>query len=291
MAHSGTLCSTDIVLATSEVESVQVGNFIDCDCEDFFTELALVKDGGDDHENDYVSFLFKLVRSSDSIGVELFKGCDNKVDDINDDTFGQFYSVFQSNETFLSGFRIDWLKVQQTHGYGKYYIKVTLSILGQESTIETHEFEVKEYSDLLADGTVKIETIQNGKIINGLDFTGIDWVNSIRVPGFFGKKEYEFETDNYIDSNRTIKQIQDKTYRTYSLVMNSAMNWANNIFEREILANNIFLTDYNLENYEVYRKVEVYPDSIEKQDHKITRKDYEIKFREKSEGRIKRNYF
>ena len=271
-------------------------NFIECtcvcNCDPFYRVFADV--GGEWWKNDISSFLFKRVTSSDTITMELWK---NGVfaASLNDNTYGTYYNFGDLYNTDYKGYKLEWEEVFNAFGFGEYQIKTQTVSLGDTITNDSVVYECIQYTDALADGTVRIETYQNGYIMSSdFDYSNMNWYQSYRIEGFFGHKTPNFETDNYQNSARDITQIQDKITNTYSLETRMLpSNLLNAITYDGLLANRILITDSNLCNFERYKRLEVYPDSIEdfttfEFNRNATAK---FKFTDKRQNIIKRNFY
>ena len=279
----------------SALEGVEALDFCYCKVECEYVELALFSEGGDSYKNDKSSFLFTKQLSADTISFELFKS-GVKIDDITDNTYGTLYDGFDEQPLY-KGYLVDWKKVYDEHGVGVYQFKAILNIIGQETIFESQKFQVVPYSVELANGTVKIETYQTGNIISSpFDFTDLiqgGWYQSTRLKAVFGNKQPTYEEDNYVDELYRIKQIQGKIIEQFSLSTKYLPSLiANDLFYSRILANRIYISDYNILNHEVYKSIDlvpVEPDTVEYQNTK-TGVRHEWKFKKRVENNIKTNY-
>lgn len=260
------------------------------DCE--YTERVFHKTGGDEYQNDKSSFLTRKLQSSDVVEFELWK--DNaKVADLNDNTYGTFFDSF-GESSLLMGFVLDWSLVFGGFGNGSYFVKEKTTILGDSTEEDSRKFQLMEYDDRKANGTVRIETVESGKIERSdIDLTGVEWESSYRIFGFFGRKTPTLEVDNYLNSNYELLQNRDKIVNEYELETKLLPNTVYNVLLYEsMLANSVKITDYNVRNNEVYRSLPVYPKSFDDvvyfAKNKLTK--FVIKFSDKKEDIIKRNY-
>lgn len=245
-------------------------------------------------KNDITSFLFKRVTSSDTIDMKLYRN-GTLIGTLNSTTYGTYYDFGSLTNTDYKGFQLEWKKVFLTLGYGDYQVKTTIVSLGDTITYESLMYECMEYSDFRANGTVRIETYQNGYIMSsGFDYTGMNWYQSYRIEGVFGDKKPSLEIDNYQNSARDLTQIQDKISNLYTLETKMLpSNLLNAITYDGLLANRILITDFNFCSFERYKRLEVYPDSIEdfttfELNPKGTAK---FKFTDKRQNIIKRNFY
>jgi hypothetical protein len=123
--------------------------------------------------------------------------------------------------------------------------------------------------------TVRIETVQNGSINGGpteFNFVGMEWENMFRLPGHVSTRKPTLEDESYLTSKRERKLIQRKIINTYTLhtelIPRSVVNL---LIYDSLLANSIFVTDYNLfsphmlvqgKSFE-YNRIAMHPESID----------------------------
>lgn len=291
--HSRTRIAQRLEAQTADLSALpseQSNDFCYCRLECEYTELAFAEAGGDEYKNDKSSFLFQKMVGADSIVFELYKA-GALVATLNDDTLGIYYASFPA-QALYTGFVIDWGLVADAHGFGVYQFKAQQTILGDASTFESRVFRLMPYADDLADGTVKIESYQNGNIIGSpFDYTDLNWYSSYRVAGRFGGKSPVIEVDNYVKSDFTKAQIQDRIRTEYTLqtrLLPSVV--ANAVAYDQVLANSILITDYNVLSHELYRQIQVRPISIDAKEYEQNRRmSFEIKLEAVSDLR-KRNF-
>lgn len=246
-------------------------------------------------KNDKNTFLYRRLLSTDTVVIKLFK---NGVElaTIVDDTYGEYIngygSSFTAEQQLYVVFTIDWQKVLQLEGGGEYQICTELNIMGVASNQDSQKFTLFPYSEENANGTVRIETTQNGNILgNPFDFTGLNLYNSYRIPGKFTEQAPALESDRYLNRDYKLNQIQDSSIAKYLLRTKRIPRVISLMLSREsVLANEFLVTDYNLINEAIFRRVSVYPESIEKTDiGRTIRAAYEIPFTDKFEDNRKRN--
>ena len=252
-----------------------------CGCA--YIEQAFVKENGKAWETDKSTFLFSKVITSDTIVAKLYK---NGTFVMNvDNTIGQDFSNLPS-ELYV-GYLVDWYMVKALHGYGMYSIKVEHTNFGNMVTWDSHYYNVVEYNECRAEDTVKIETYQTGEILDG--FVYDNWYQSVRVKGFFGLPQKEFESENYQNSQRELTQIQDKITTNYRLILkNLPTNISNIITYQQTLANNTYITDYNSYNNEKFTQKQVQFLSYENVTHGRNGQSHILLFRDKLDNKIKR---
>lgn len=272
--------------------------FLVCDCTE--TELSFTDEiGTDGIKNDKSSFLFRKYGAADTVTFELWKA-GSKVADVTGDTYGTFYDFGSLGDPLTpqsnyKGMLIDWFKVWGVHGYGVYTFVVQQSLLGTASTVTSRNFRLLPYSDFAANGTVKIESYQSGNIIsNAFDYTDLivgGWYSSYRISGIFGFKTPVLESDSYLTSDYVKSQIQDKIKTEYTLRSKLlSPETVDNIVFDAMLANDILVTDYNLNN-RTLNKVSVYPTGFEPTHLPQNNNEvYQIVFEAKTQNHIKRNF-
>ncbi len=262
-----------------------------CELECKYIESVFAKPSGEWWQNDKNSFLYRKLLLGDSVQIKLYKN-DEELTTITDNTLGVYTNGFAAQPLYI-GFVIDWELVYSIHGVGIYQIKTETNIVGLDSTIESQKFELMLYSDYAADKTVKLEIVQNGNIIGSeFDFTDLEWTWNYRIKGKLTKENPELEIDNYLASNYKVEQIQDKLIRNWTLETHLLPSILSNLLsEDNILGNEIKLTDYNIMNNEIYRRISLYPKNIEVKNFNNNRKkQITIQFTDKIDNFIKRNF-
>ena len=269
--------------------------FCSCDCaniETVFTDEI----GTDSYTNDKSSFLYRKYAPADTVSLELWKA-GVLVAAIADSTYGDFYDFggFAAQPNY-KGLVLDWFKVWQAFGYGKYVLKTNQVLIGEAINIESRIFHLLPYSASSAHSTVKVESWQTGNIVsNAFDYTDLvegGWYSSYRFEGRFGFKTPILEVDNYIDAGYAKTQIQDKIRAEYTLESNLLpTSIANVIVYDSMLANTLAISDYNVHNTEKFDRVSVYPTSFEVRYPNQSKKAvYVVKLEEKLQNIIKRNF-
>jgi hypothetical protein len=266
-----------------------------CEFECYYRGSVFAEPGGEGYKNDKSQFLFRRFVPSDTVAIELWKNGE-KIADLNDNTYGTFFNGFPSGtaeQQLYVGFLLEWEEVFNAFGGGEYQIKAELSIIGVTSTFESEFYRLMGYSDKAADGTVRIETIQNGNIMSSIfDFTGLQWCQSVRVRGRFYEDGEDFEKIVYQTQEYRQEQVQDKIIENWTLEADLLPRSVSEFLTKNaVLSNEFTVTDYNILNEQILREIDVYPESIEKnriQDNRNS--NYVIKFTSKDDNIIKRNF-
>lgn len=273
-----------------------IPEFCYCDYECEYIEKVFGHLTDNDYwKNDKNTFLYRRILSTDTVTIKLLKD-EVEIATITDDTYGVYTNGYLSGnaaQQLYVSFIVDWQKVLQIEGGGNYRISTELNLLGVISIEESQKFMLYGYSDLIANGTVRIETRQNGNIIgSAFDFTGLNLYNSYRLQGIFKEGSPELEQEFYLNTDYKKKQIQDQSIPQYTLNTKRVPRIVSLMLQQDsILANEFEVTDYNIINVATFRRVSVYPDSISKVafDGKNTRDAFDITFKDKFELLRKRN--
>ena len=236
-----------------------VGTAIDfcvCDYEcQYFNHVFADPIRTDDFKNDKSSFLIGLAADSSTLEIRLIGNSQDLL--INDNTFGEYFAKgsFTNTENQLNyvGFIANWKKILTAFGGGVYYFEFKETVFNRDFITESVKYRLSTYSEAKAFKTVRFRFQQNGLIENGLDYTGLNWITEVRIEGSLRYNAPTLTLDNYPDSGRTIKQIQDKTVKNFEIETNLIPSSIGNLFTEDgVLANNIFVTNYDWFAYEKY---------------------------------------
>ncbi len=237
------------------------------DCERNMNVLADLNSPAD-RKNDKTSFLFKLFSSSDTIDIKLFKD-DIEIAALNSSTYGTFFNIGDlasgvPEQDFYAGYLLEWQQVLALHGTGFYKIKADFTQFGTPVNFESERFYLLNYTDSQAEGSVKLVTYQNGNIESSeFNFTGMNWYQQVRFNGILWNKQSELISDTYLTSSRSITQIQDSIKHTYTLQIEFLQDSISKfIIDNNVLANEIFVSDYNLTNTTYYNEVPLVVEEI-----------------------------
>ena len=286
----------DAVVLGDQGTTLITADFCFCDHECEYEQKVLAKvSGGLDHENDQSAFLFRALIAADTIEIKLFKD-DIEVDTMDDATLGTFFDFgFNALQPLYKGYLLDWDLVLSLHGAGKYQVKADQSIIGTASTFESQVFRLYPYTEELANGTIRLDTVQNGNIeASEFDYTGMDWAQSMRILGRFGNKAQTYTTDRYFGSDLRLNQIQDTVINTYTLQTELIPNFIHGLItEDNLLANEIIVIDYNLFNFgDLYREYVLYTEEYSDSQYfsKSRKGRFEFKLTDKQQNIRKRNF-
>lgn len=206
----------------------------------------------EDFKNDYSSFYHQRQLPSETCDFFLFRHENGQEYPLIDDTYGQFFNFnsITANPN-LKGYLLKWKKVLQALGKGNYKIIKRYTIAGLSIEEQSYTFTLNQFSNSLADKTVRFDIVMNGLLEKpNVDFTNTSWRHSIRVPGFFGRREPKYEEDNLIQRDYHSRQISMKQTNEYKFQTNLIPYCiTNEVIDFILFANDIFINDYNLNNH------------------------------------------
>jgi hypothetical protein len=284
-------------MTTTSIEipvEVQTLAFCFCDFECNFVEVVFADLADtDSYKNDRSSFLINAPDiTTGAFAIRLIKPDGTSIA-LTDNTYGTYFGLGTiTGQATKAGYLAEWNKIATAFGFGTYSFEVDNVNFGNTITSTSRDFQLMPYSETSADQTVKIETIHNGCVEGGFDYTGMNWIRSIRIPAIFGNKVQRLETDNYFDTNNNKTQIRDQIVNEYTLeTMRLPSSVMTPFIEDKILANQIFITDYNLFNFDDIRQLEVVATEINEQNYssKSKKASFKIGFEQKLQNIIKRN--
>ena len=227
----------------------------------------------DSWKNDINSFLFKRNFSSESITLTLQKNGTTDLAIVNDD-FGKYYDFGSiSDYPNYKGIQIQWQKVLALQGAGVYRLKIELNLLTGTITKFSIPFELNEYTQEKANGTFRVQSIQNGFLRHrDFDYKNINWLDGLRVRGFFGNRQTEYEQEFVLYANRDSKQVRSELVNTYVCqTMHIPDCITDMIIEYHNFANELYFTDYNTNNHKkTYVQQKVVFDSMDSIEYKDT---------------------
>lgn len=250
----------------------------------------------EDFKNDYSSFYHQRQLSNETVDFVLIHLETGDEFDLNDGTFGSFYQFgyFPTNPN-LKGYLIKWKKVLSEIGEGNFKIIKKQTIAGIIIETPSITFTLRQFSSSSANYTSRMDVVMNGSLIkSGVDFTGTGWKHSIRVPGFFGRREPQFEEDNIVNREYEKRQISMKQTNEFKFQTNLIPDClTNEILDFMLFANDIYFNDYNLNNHSYdYVKfgVKFASNDGTKYGVKTRKASLNLTFNDKFENNWKRNF-
>ena len=256
-----------------------------------FDNLTLAG-GSEPYQNDITSILFKVFDQSDTIEFFLDQDGIGQVAALNDNTFGTLFPIGSfTSQPLLTGFKLEWAKVLDVHGEGNYKIRTERVLLTGTDTLTSINYHLKTFSALIADETIWIEWIQNGEIIDGLDYTGTEWFQAVRVPGFFGNRQDELEEDIYKNSNYETVQLRSELLFNRTVEVGPVPSCIGDFLTNLFQANIIQITDYNVRNFDylLQQKVVKVKEIGETTYNRERLAIYNLTFTDRTENHIKIN--
>ena len=269
-----------------------------------YRNLVLADATEEANQNDVNSFLFKLASSSDTIVMTLQKDSVDVVA-LNDDTYGTYYALgsitYYDDQVLYAGYVLEWSKVLALHGIGNYRLKIEITSYGDSSTNYSICYLLHQFSNSLADKTIRIESKMNGYMLKSkMNYKGLNLPDMIRVDGYFGDAEEEQETVSDIFSslngqNRVVEQRKVNVIDIYNFETEMLPKCiADKIRYYHFLANEVYMSDYNSYNYDYdLKRIQVYKEDAFEFDYPKRNRSIIIKgkLKEKVQDNQKTNYF
>jgi hypothetical protein len=132
-------------------------------------------------------------------------------------------------------------------GEGSYQIKKELTIGGIAIDVLSDTYNLKSFSIPAADQTIRIDSKMDGKLIKfDTDFKGTGYQTSVRLRGFFGRAEYNFEQDNLAKRDYSYMQntmSSKREYRLQGLQIPECIT--DELWNFVLFGNELFISDYN----------------------------------------------
>lgn len=164
---------------------------------------------------------------------------------------------------------LSWHHIIQAEGPGCYSLMVTVNSAGVEITFKVETYELFPATRVDANGNtvphentigdVCVTGLYNfNDVKNGLDMTDSNIVDSVRVKGVFGKYQPNSQIDNEMDGRyrkqKVVRQYDDEYNLKTAPISGKYMRLLLYILLHE---NECWVTDYNWENLEYYREINV----------------------------------
>lgn len=288
-------------------------NLFNCDTP--IPQFVDITDPNDKYKNDWHAFEFEVLEGTLAVGTLTNRNTTEVIEltEANAAAFGTFYPAGTwSEQPDRVGIVIDWKAVQETAGYGCYTLseKIYSDEVEPELLETIYElcFDLKPYSCQRAHGTIRIETLQKGYIQNGPDYRGmfstsytetglpllvLGWKEQIRWYGAMYPDKPDEQSDFVVMSSRIEEQIQQKITDKYRIELHRLRSdFGKHLTNNQFLAPEILITDYNSDNYEIYRDKKVRKVST---DEFVVNKMYgginvTLMFKDMDEGTIQRQF-
>jgi hypothetical protein len=215
----------------------------------------------DPYRNDFSGVFFQKQTPTDTVIFQIV-GVSTGTTVLVDGTHGVLYpfdptGTLNHTNPDLSWFKVEWRKILSLLGEDIYTIRMVITIAGVGPVnIDSNSFELKPFSQQRADNTTRIDCVMDGTLEKiDVNFKDSGYETALRVQGYFGDAQDAPEQDNVVFSSK-----KGQRYFSDQITMSNDPEYvfqANNIPEcisRELrkfimFANEIFISDYNLNNH------------------------------------------
>jgi hypothetical protein len=214
---------------------------IECCCAyDVYADLT----SNDSWKNDVKGVYLKKSTSGDTATFKI-KDCNNNVLT----NYGTVLSF--PNDPLTVGFVYDWKQYLQIYGAGVYTISIDYSISGITDTLIIGAFNLQQYSLDKLNETVRLKSLFNSySMEENIDFTGSNFVDTVRVAGYFGLMQPNVEINNLIDKGRKMVKTTREYLRSYELTCEPLTSCESPLILKHLLnEDGCFISDYNISNH------------------------------------------
>ena len=155
------------------------------------------------------------------------------------------------NDPLTKGFVYDWKQYLQTYGAGVYTIKIEYSISGITDTLIVGAFNLQQYSLEKLDDTIRIKSLFNSySMEEEIDFTGSNFVDTVRSAGYFGLMQPNVEVNNLINKGRKMVKTTREYVKSYELTCEPLTSCESPLILKHLLnEDGCFISDYNVSNH------------------------------------------
>lgn len=261
---------TDNVAVESPISTPDYCLFNLFNCCKPIKQFIDLTDVSDEFKNDYLTFYFEVRTETDDV-VATITNIDTGESQSLDDTVGILRDLGDfSLRPKVWLFTVDWHEVYALYGFGNYKFNFSLEDAARNEyySEESSCYRLLQYDCELAHNTVRIESQQTGYIFNGFDFQGLSTTNPITNSKYFGVRQqirfygrlkpiqYGRESDYITTTGRMEEKVQEKVVPRYELLIYDIdVEIGNKLFLDQLIANQIYVSDYNQSNYDAYRNV------------------------------------
>lgn len=214
---------------------------IECCCS-----FSVIADLGsnDSWKNDVKGVFVKKTTNSDTVTFSISK-CGTVLSNLGT------VAVFP-NEPLAVGFIFDWKQYLSAHGNGIYKISVSQTISGVSDTYDIGAFDLQQFTTERLDETCRIRSKFNSYNVElNMDFTGSNFVDDLRFPGFFGARKPNPEIKNLIDKGRRMVKTTREFVNSYELTAEPLSSClSGSLLDLHLLnEDECFITDHNISNH------------------------------------------
>lgn len=207
---------------------------------------------------------------------------------VTDDTYGKLF-----NGSAYYGYKFEALKIWTEHGYGVY--KFVIRNYNSFATLVAEEFSpqivLKKYTDREANGTVRITSKKSGTLRHGKKYFNLTlsssllkpvafWEQQIRLPGSLKWTGTPLESMGVVQNS--LLQPRSQTFDTLMNEYNLTINLVSSeqalaFLYDDLFANKIYVTDYNVYNWEKYTDLQLRRVDQSFNDRMVKKKSFVIK--------------
>lgn len=203
-------------------------------------------------KNDFNSFFFKKQLPSDDCDFILVDTDTASEYALDDNTYGSFWGFGDfASQPDLTVYKLDWRKVLQVLGIGRYKIKKNTVVAGIAFPEFSNTYHLEHYTNELADNSVRIDTVMDGKLVHlDVDFKGTGFTTSLRTKGYFGNRNPDYKQDNLVKRNYDTIQIsmsQENEYKFQTGLLPICIT--EELFDFILFGNILYMNDYNSANH------------------------------------------
>ncbi len=246
-------------------------------------------------KNDVTRFLRAYEASITSVDMFLTKPSDSSFSEIalTDNTFGQFFTLgFHTDELGRNyiGYEINWRLVLIAHGEGSYQIRADKTgILPNLQPDVDFIYCLGNFTAQRAKNTIRI-SFSNSFILRDRFnqkkriYFPANWTNQIRLDGFFGGDNSEYNKTFVKYKDESLRTIEDEQIFKYRMRIEQAPAIVHNYIRIEAMqADIIKITDYSNNNPNKHEETEVIePSEYKPTDSEIEQLlDVDVEFRDR----------
>jgi len=194
---------------------------------------------------------------------------------ITDSTYGDLFNT-GTVKANVWGFILDWYRVASVENFGRWKMNFIIK-LGSGVEIFNEDsacYRLEPWSCRASHRTVKIRTRQSGYFEDGFDYSGISfliplaggigqenatyWPQEVRLYGRFSRQGREYERDEIQTQDRGQQLVQSQTIKRYLMQLDTIpTSQSNRLIDDMLQAPEVYVTDQNINNIEVYQDVRV----------------------------------
>jgi hypothetical protein len=159
------------------------------------------------------------------------------------------------NDSEIKGFLIDWKQYANIGGQliqGSYDVYVETIYFGFTQKFFYNSYRLLEFNRMNTEGTIRIASRFNDySDLYDVDFSGSGAMDMVRLRGFFGFRQPNYETKNNTEISKKRKKVFNKSNNTYSLIIEPTLECKTQRVEQLHLlhASELFISDYNKYNH------------------------------------------